>query len=37
MRELTLAGWLLASLLLSALLGLAMVATPPATAGRWVG
>ncbi len=35
MRELTLPGWLLASLLLSVLLGVAMVATPPA-AGRWV-
>lgn len=30
MRELTLPGWLLASLLLGALLGLALAATPPA-------
>lgn len=35
MRELTLPGWLLASLLLSTLFGLALAATPPGV-GRWV-
>lgn len=35
MREMTLPGWILATLLLGALLGAAVAATPP-QAGRWV-